>query len=322
MRYLVTGGAGFVGGTYVRHLLETSDHQVTVFDALTYAGSLERLHDLIDDPRLSFVHGDVADPGDVAAVVTGHDVIVHFAAESHVDRSLLDPTPFERSNVRGTEVLCAEAARVGVERFLHVSTDEVYGPIEQGAFDESAPLCPTSPYARSKARSDEIALAQHREHGLPVIVTRSSNQFGPWQFPEKLIPLFVSRLLGGRLAPVYGDGLQRRDWLHVLDNCSWIDATLERGAVGEIYNIAGHNERTNLEVADLILAGLGLDRSRLEFVADRPLHDGRYAITTTKVEKLAPTPHRPFEEALDQTLRWYVDHQDWWQGLLSKVRNR
>ncbi|WP_421120480.1 dTDP-glucose 4,6-dehydratase [Aquihabitans daechungensis] len=322
VRYLVTGGAGFVGSTYVRHLLATSDHQVTVFDALTYAGSLDRLRDVLDDPRVTFVHGDVAASEDVAGSVPGHDVIVHFAAESHVDRSILDPTPFERSNVRGTEVVCREAVRTGVGRFLHVSTDEVYGPIDDGAFDEAAPLSPTSPYARSKARSDEIALAHGRDHGLPVIITRSSNQFGPWQFPEKLIPLFVSRLLAGGSAPVYGDGLQRRDWLHVLDNCSWIDATLAHGTTGEIYNIAGHHERTNLEVADLILATLGLDRSRLEFVADRPLHDRRYAITTTKVEKLAPVPVRPFEDALEQTVRWYVDHQEWWQGLLSRVRNR
>jgi len=322
VRYLVTGGAGFVGSTYVRNLLATSDHHVTVFDALTYAGSLDRLRDVLDDPRVAFVHGDVAVPRDVADVVPGHEVIVHFAAESHVDRSILDPAPFEHSNVRGTEVLCREASRVGVDRLLHVSTDEVYGPIDDGAFDEAAPLCPTSPYARSKARSDEIALAYGRDHDLPVIITRSSNQFGPWQFPEKLIPLFVSRLLAGGTAPVYGDGLQQRDWLHVLDNCSWIDATLAHGTTGEIYNIAGHHERTNLEVADLILTTLGLDRSRLEFVADRPLHDRRYAVTTTKVEKLAPTPLRPFEDALEETVRWYVDHQEWWHGLLSRVRNR
>jgi dTDP-glucose 4,6-dehydratase len=322
VRYLVTGGAGFVGSAYVRHLLATSDHEVTILDSLTYAGSLDRLTDVLDDPRASFVHGDVAVVEDVAAVLPGHDVVVHLAAESHVDRSILDAAPFEHSNVRGTEVLCREAARVGVERFLHISTDEVYGPIDQGAFDEGAPLSPTSPYARSKARSDEIVLDHVREHGLPAIVTRSSNQYGPWQFPEKLIPLFVSTLLAGRAAPVYGDGLQSRDWLHVQDNCAWLDVVLARGRVGEVYNIAGHHERTNLEVADLILATLGLDRSRLAFVADRPLHDRRYAVTTAKVEALGSAPDHPFEDALEATVRWYVDHQDWWQGLLSRVRNR
>jgi dTDP-glucose 4,6-dehydratase len=322
VRYLVTGGAGFVGASYVRHLLATSDHEVTVFDALTYAGSMERLHDVLEDPRAAFVHGDVAVAEDVAAVLPGHEVVVHFAAESHVDRSILDPAPFEHSNVRGTEVLCREAVRAGVGRFLHISTDEVYGPIEHGAFDEGAPLSPTSPYARSKARSDEIALGHHREHGLPVLVARSSNQYGPWQFPEKLIPLFVSTLLAGGSAPVYGDGLQSRDWLHVLDNCAWLDLVLAHGTTGEVYNVAGHHERTNLEIADLILATLGLDRSRLAFVADRPLHDRRYAVTTTKVEALGSAPDHPFEEALEATVRWYVDHQDWWEGLVSKVRNR
>ncbi len=321
MRYLVTGGAGFVGSTFVRHLLETSDHQVTVLDALTYASSLDRLHDVLDDPRVSFVQGDVARPVDMAAVVPGHDIIVHFAAESHVDRSLRDPAPFDRSNVEGTRVLCEHAARAGVERFVHISTDEVYGPVASGTVDETAPLAPTSPYARSKAASDEIALA-HARDGLPVVITRSSNQFGPWQFPEKLIPFFVSQLMSGRAAPVYGDGLQQRDWLHAVDNCAWIDLVIHQGAVGDIYNIAGHNERTNLQVAHLILDALGLDLSRLEFVADRPCHDRRYAVQTTKVEQLGSVPRRPFDDALEQTVRWYVEHEDWWRPLMAKVRNR
>ena len=322
MRYLVTGGAGFIGSAYVRRILGTTDHEVTVLDALTYAGSRARLAAVADDRRLTFVHGDVADDEMVAAVVPGHPVVVHFAAETHVDRSILDAGPFVRTNELGTEVLCGAAARAGVERFVHVSTDEVYGPIETGAFDEDAPLSPTSPYARSKARSDEIALAHAAEHDLPVVIARSSNQFGPWQFPEKLIPFFVSQLLSGRPAPVYGDGLQRRDWLHVDDNGAWIDLLVERGVPGEIYNIAGHNERTNLEVADLILASLGLDRARLEFVADRPLHDRRYAVATGKVEALGSVAPRPFEDAMAETVRWYVEHQPWWRELLPRVRNR
>jgi dTDP-glucose 4,6-dehydratase len=322
VRYLVTGGAGFIGSAYVRRILAGSDHHVTVFDALTYAGSLERLADVADDPRFTFVHGDVADPTEVAAVVPGHDVVVHFAAETHVDRSILDPTPFVRTNERGTAVLCEAAARAGIERFLHVSTDEVYGPIEAGSFDEAAPLSPTSPYARSKARSDEIALAAHDDCGLPVVVARSTNQYGPWQFPEKLIPFFASRVLTGQPAPVYGDGLQRRDWLHVDDNGAWLDVLVDRGVPGEVYNIAGHAERTNLEIAQLIFRSIGDDRATLEFVADRPLHDRRYSVATDKIEALGSVPTRPLEDAMDETVRWYVDHRGWWEPLLARVRNR
>jgi dTDP-glucose 4,6-dehydratase len=322
VRYLVTGGAGFIGSAYVRRLLATSDHHVTVLDALTYAGSLERLADVAHDPRYAFVHGDVAEPADVAAVLPGHDVVVHFAAETHVDRSILDPTPFVRTNERGTAVLCEAAVRAGVERFLHISTDEVYGPIGSGSFDEGSPLAPTSPYARSKARSDEIALAHHQEHGLPVVVARSTNQYGPWQFPEKLIPFFTTRILTGRRAPIYGDGLQRRDWLHVDDNGAWLDVLLDRGGPGEVYNIAGHNERTNLEIAELIFGSLGADGAQLEFVEDRPLHDRRYAVATAKVEALGSVPPRDLAVAMDETVRWYVDHRSWWEPLLERVRNR
>ncbi|MCU1371099.1 MAG: strE2 [Ilumatobacteraceae bacterium] len=322
MRYLVTGGAGFIGSAYVRRLLASSDHHVTVLDALTYAGSTDRLAPVADDPRLTFVHGDVAEAADVDAALSGHEVVVHFAAETHVDRSIIDPAPFVRTNEHGTAVLCEGAVRAGVERFVHVSTDEVYGPIERGAFDETAPLQPTSPYARSKARGDDIALAHHRDHGLPVIIARSTNQYGPWQFPEKLIPFFASRILGGLPAPVYGDGLQRRDWLHVDDNCAWLDVLLDRGAPGEIYNIAGHNERTNLEIAALIIQAIGADDARLERVEDRPLHDRRYAVATDKIEALGEVAPRDFERAMDETVRWYADHRDWWEPLLPQVRNR
>jgi dTDP-glucose 4,6-dehydratase len=319
---LVTGGAGFIGSAYVRHLIRDTDHEVTVLDALTYAGSLARLDEVAHDPRLTFVQGDVADPDAVGEVIAGREVVVHFAAESHVDRSLLDAAPFEHTNVVGTRVLCEQAGRAQVGRFVHISTDEVYGPIDQGACDETAPLAPTSPYARSKARGDEIVLDAVDVDGLPAVIVRPCNQFGPWQFPEKLIPYFVSRLLSGATAPVYGDGRQQRDWLHVLDTCAWLDAVVDRAEVGEVYNLAGHHERTNLEIAGLILDALDLDSSRLEFVADRPLHDRRYAASTDKIEHLAPRPTRPFDEAIHETVRWYVDHRDWWEPLLPRVRNR
>ncbi len=322
MRVLVTGGAGFIGSNFARHLLATSDDEVTVLDALTYAGNLANLADLDDDPRFRFVHGDVADRDTVRAAVAGHQAVAHFAAESHVDRSLLDPDVFARTNCTGTNVVCDEATRAGVERFLHVSTDEVYGSIDVGAFDEDDLLRPSSPYSASKAGSDLIALSHHTSSGLPVVVTRSSNQFGPYQFPEKLIPYFVTTLLGGGNVPLYGDGLNVRDWLHVEDNCAALDIVLRRGIVGEIYNVAGHNERTNRQVTDAVLACLGLDRSRIETVTDRPGHDRRYAVTTTKVEALDVARPRDFDAALEATVAWYVDHPGWWQPLVERVRNR
>ena len=322
MRILVTGGAGFIGSNFVRHLLTTSDDEVTVLDALTYAGNRASLADLDGDPRLRFVHGDITDRETVRAAVAGHQAVAHFAAETHVDRSLLDPDVFVRTNCTGTNVVCDEAHRVGVERFLHVSTDEVYGSIDTGAYSEDDPLTPSSPYSASKAGSDLIALSHHITHGLPVLITRSSNQFGPYQFPEKLIPYFIATLLDGGNVPLYGDGLHVRDWLFVGDNCTAIDRVLRHGSAGEIYNVAGHHERTNHQVTAAVLDCLGLDQSRIEHVTDRPGHDRRYAVRTTKVDALGPFAPRPFEAALDETVTWYVDHQSWWRPLLAKVRNR
>jgi len=321
-RILVTGGAGFIGSAFVRHLLATSDDEVTVFDALTYAGRLENLAGVLEDPRVRFVRGDVADRDAVRAAIAGHDLVAHLAAESHVDRSLLDPDVFVRTNCVGTNVLCDEAARAGVARFLHVSTDEVYGSIPEGAADEDAPLAPSSPYSASKAGSDLLALAHHRSHGLGVVVSRSSNQFGPRQFPEKLIPLFVTTLLRGGDVPLYGDGRNVRDWLFVEDNCAALDRILRRGEVGTVYNVAGGNERTNLEVVDALLACLGLDRSRVRHVTDRPGHDRRYAITAARAAALGIGAGRAFEPALEETVRWYVDNEAWWRPLLGHVRNR
>ena len=322
MRLFVTGGAGFIGSNYVHHVLETTDDHVTVFDALTYAGNLANLADLEGDPRYRFVHGDICDRDVVTRVLAGHDVVVHFAAESHVDRSLLDPDVFMRTNCSGTNVMCDLATQVGVERFVHISTDEVYGSIDEGSFVESDALSPRSPYSAAKAGSDLIALAHHETHGLPVVVTRSSNQFGPFQFPEKLIPFFVTSLLDGRRVPLYGDGLNVRDWLFVRDNCEGVEAVLRDGVVGGIYNIGAGNERTNREITDRLLALLGKDESCVEYVEDRLGHDRRYSIATDKVARLGWAPSTDFDDALEATVRFYVERREWWEPLRSRVRNR
>lgn len=324
MKLFVTGGAGFIGSNYVHHVLATTDDEVTVFDALTYAGNLENLRDLDlgSNPRLNFVEGNICDREAVAAALPGHDAVVHFAAESHVDRSLLDPDVFVRTNCSGTNVLCDIAVGVGVERFLHISTDEVYGSIESGSFTETDPLSPRSPYSAAKAGSDLIALAYRETYDLPVVVTRSSNQFGPYQFPEKLIPFFVTTLLEGGKVPLYGDGLNVRDWLFVTDNCRGVDLVLRQGSVGEIYNIGAGNERTNREITDTILAALGKDESSVDYVEDRKGHDRRYSIATDKVAALGWAPQRTFEDAIDETIRWYLDHDWWWKPLRDRVKNR
>jgi dTDP-glucose 4,6-dehydratase len=322
MRLFVTGGAGFIGSNYVHHVLETTDDEVTVFDALTYAGNLANLADLEGNPRYRFVHGDICDREAVGAALPGHDAVVHFAAESHVDRSLLDPDVFVRTNCSGTNVMCDIASQAGVERFLHISTDEVYGSIDEGSFVETDTLAPRSPYSAAKAGSDLIAMAYHETHGLPVVLTRSSNQFGPYQFPEKLIPYFVTSLLDGKKVPLYGDGLNVRDWLFVRDNCEGVDLVLRQGTTGEIYNIGAGNECTNRDITDRLLAILGKDESSVEYVEDRLGHDRRYSIATDKVAALGWQARRSFDEALEETVRFYVDHRDWWEPLTARVRNR
>jgi dTDP-glucose 4,6-dehydratase len=318
----VTGGAGFIGSNYVHHVMAQTDDEVTVFDALTYAGNRANLADLEGDARFRFVQGDICDREAVAAAMAGHDAVVHFAAESHVDRSLLDPDVFVRTNCSGTNVVCDIAVQVGVERFLHISTDEVYGSIDEGSFVETDLLAPRSPYSASKAGSDLIALAYHETHGLPVVVTRSSNQFGPYQFPEKLIPYFVTTLLDGGVVPLYGDGLNVRDWLFVRDNCEGVDLVLRDGQLGEVYNIGAGNERTNREVTDRLLAILGKDESSVRYVEDRLGHDRRYSIDASKVAALGFKPKRTFDDALEETVRFYVDHREWWEPLTARVRNR
>jgi dTDP-glucose 4,6-dehydratase len=316
VKLLVTGGAGFIGSNYVRRVLAGTDDEVTVFDALTYAGNLANLAGLEDDLRYRFVRGDVCDREAVSAAMAGHQAVVHFAAESHVDRSITSADAFVHTNCTGTNVVCDVARQVEVDRFIHISTDEVYGSIVEGSFTETDPVGPRSPYSASKAGSDLIALSYFHTHGLPVIVTRSSNNLGPYQYPEKVIPLFVTHLLDGLRVPLYGDGGNVRDWCHVEDNCAAIDLVLRRGRAGEIYNIGAGNEITNLDLTDRLLALCGADDSMVEPVADRLGHDRRYSIDTAKVRALGWSPQRPLDDALASTVDWYRSNRQWWEPLV------
>lgn len=319
MKLFVTGAAGFIGSNYVRHVLATTDDEVTVFDALTYAGNLESLRDVLDDPRCEFVHADICDQDAVARSLDGHDAVVHFAAESHVDRSIVDPYAFVRTNCFGTNVLCDVARQVGVERFLHISTDEVYGSIDVGSFSETDRLTPRSPYSASKAGSDLIALSYLTTHGLPVLVTRCSNNYGPYQFPEKVIPLFTTNLLDGKKVPLYGDGGNVRDWIHVEDHNRAADLVLREGAIGEIYNIGAHHEITNRELTYTLLKLTGRDESFIEPVADRLGHDRRYSVTIDKITDLGWSVQKPFEESIAETVQWYRDNRWWWEPLKARA---
>lgn len=313
MRLFVTGGAGFIGSNYVRWLLEHRDDEIVAFDVLSYAGCLENLNGLIDDPRLDFVEGDVCDRAALASAMAGCDAVLHFAAETHVDRSIVAPDAFVASNCGGTNVVCDVARCQQVERFLHVSSDEVYGSVSQGSSSEDDSLAPRSLYAASKAGSDLIALSYHSTHGLPVLVTRSSNNFGPWQFPEKIVPLFVTNLLDGAGVPLYGDGRNVRDWCPVADNCSAIDLVLRAGAVGEIYNIAAGNELSNRELTERLIELCGRDESAINYVADRLGHDRRYSLDCSKLRALGWAPQQGFSEALAGTVDWYRANRWWWE---------
>jgi len=313
MKLFVTGGAGFIGSNYVRHVLASSDDEITVFDGLTYAGSRETLDDVDDDPRIGFVEGDICDRDAVARALDGHDAVVHFAAESHVDRSITEPDAFVSTNCLGTNVMCDVASNVGVERFLHVSTDETYGSRVTGSFTEEDVLAPSSPYSASKAGSDLIALGYRTTFGLPVVVTRSSNNYGPYQFPEKVIPLFITNLLDGLTVPVYGDGTNVRDWIFVMDNCAGVDAVLRRGEVGEIYNIGGGNELTNLQLTRILVELCGRDESAISYVKDRLGHDFRYSVDCSKARALGWEPTIDVSDGLSETVAWYREHDAWWR---------
>jgi dTDP-glucose 4,6-dehydratase len=315
VRLLVTGGAGFIGSNYVRWVLGHADDAVTVFDSLTYAGNLANLREVEDDPRYAFVKGDICDRSALEEAMAGHDAVVHFAAESHVDRSIVSPDDFIRTNCGGTNVVMDVARRAGVERVVHISTDEVYGSVVQGSSTENDPLDPRSPYSASKAGSDLIALSYHSTYDLPVVVTRSSNNFGPYQYPEKVVPLFVTNLLDGRKVPLYGDGMNVRDWCHVADNCAAIDLVLRRGAVGEIYNVGAGNELPNRELTERILALCGADDSMVEMVTDRLGHDRRYSIDTAKVRALGWRTEHDLDAALAATVDWYRSNRWWWEPL-------
>lgn len=313
MKLLVTGGAGFIGANFVHHVLGNHPNdEVIVVDKLTYAGNLRNLDGVFQDERFQFVRLDVCDPA-VADAAKGCDAVVHFAAESHVDRSIEDATPFVRTNVEGTWRMVEACRKTGVRRFLHVSTDEVYGSLAgDGAFDESSPLVPTSPYAASKAASDLLVLSAVRTHGFPAIITRCTNNYGPFQFPEKLIPLMISQALARQPLPVYGDGRNVRDWIHVVDHCRALDLILREGRDGEIYNIGGGCEMENVAVVRRILKALDRPESLLQFVTDRPAHDRRYALDCTKLKReLGWEPQWNFDRGLAETIRWYQKNSTW-----------
>ncbi|MEV5986232.1 dTDP-glucose 4,6-dehydratase [Streptomyces sp. NPDC052051] len=317
MRILVTGAAGFIGSHFVRNLLADSyagwqNARVTALDKLTYAGNRDNLP--ASHPRLEFVQGDICDPHLLRDLLPGHDAVVHFAAESHVDRSLEGAGEFFRTNVLGTQTLLDAVLECGVERVVHVSTDEVYGSIAQGSWTEDHPLLPNTPYAASKACSDLVARTYWRTHGVNLSLTRCSNNYGPYQHPEKLIPLFVTNLLEGRKVPLYGDGRNMREWLHVDDHCRGIHLVLDKGRVGEIYNIGGGNERTNRAITEHLLELTGHGEEMIHHVADRKAHDLRYSIDESKIrDELGYVPLTGFEEGLAATVAWYRDHPDWWK---------
>lgn len=321
MRLLVTGGAGFIGSCFVRHILNKhKGYKVINLDALTYAGNIENLDDIKENPDYTFVKGNICDRNLVRDLIKEVDCVVNFAAESHVDNSIKHPEIFIETNVQGTLNLLQASRECGVERYLQVSTDEVYGTLgKTGYFYETTPLAPNSPYSASKAGADMLVRAYFETYKLPVLNTRCSNNYGPYQYPEKLIPFFISRLLKGEKVPVYGDGMNVRDWLYVYDHCEAIDTVLHKGRVGEVYNIGGHNEKTNMEITRLILNAMGKDEGSIEYVADRLGHDRRYAISNDKItSELGWKPSVTFEEGIKLTIDWYLNNQNWMKSIEEK----
>jgi dTDP-glucose 4,6-dehydratase len=321
VKILITGGAGFIGSNFIRYLLSKhSTYRIVNLDKLTYAGNLDNLSDIEDHANYKFVRGDICDPDVVNRIVgDGIDAIIHFAAESHVDRSIDDPAIFVKTNVLGTQVLLESAVKFKVKRFVQVSTDEVYGSLDrEGSFKETHPLLPNSPYSASKASADLLVRSYFETFGAPAIITRCTNNYGPYQFPEKLIPLFVTNALFDLKLPIYGDGLYVRDWIFVEDHCKALDVILHKGRVGEIYNIGGEDERTNLDITHMILGKLSKPKSLLKHVKDRPAHDRRYALDCSKIEsELGWKPEISLEEGISRTVDWYVANQAWWQKIKS-----
>jgi dTDP-glucose 4,6-dehydratase len=320
MKVFVTGAAGFIGSNYVRYLMSNSDHEVTIYDLLTYAGNKSTIQDLMESGRVTFIKGDICDPIAMQQAMAGHQHVVHFAAESHVDRSIADSAAFFHTNCFGTNVVMDTARKCDVEKVVHIGTDEVYGSVEIGSSLETDPLDPRSPYSASKAGSDLIASAYFHTYGLPVIITRCTNNFGSYQYPEKAIPLFTTNLLQGGKVPLYGDGLHQRDWLYVDDHCSGISTVLEHGAFGDIYNIGAGNETANIDLVTSLLKILNLDNSSIEYVADRPGHDRRYSVDTSKIRALGWSKVHSIDSALEKTVNWYRDNEWWWGPL--RQRNR
>lgn len=322
MIIFVTGGSGFIGSNFVRYMLEKHpDYTIINFDKLTYAGNLENLQGIESNPQYHFVKGDICNREEVKSAIDKYhaNIIVNFAAESHVDRSILGPAVFIQTNVVGTGILLDVAKEVGIEKFLQVSTDEVYGSLgTTGKFTEETPLHPNSPYAASKTSADLFVQAYHHTFGLPVLITRCSNNYGPYQFPEKLLPLMIANAMDGKSLPVYGDGMNIRDWLYVHDHCSAIDTVLHKGTIGEVYNIGGNNEWANIHIIKLLLKELGKSESLIAYVKDRPGHDRRYAIDASKIQReLGWTPSVTFEQGLHSTIEWYLQNQSWWRRVMS-----
>lgn len=319
MKLFVTGGAGFIGSNFIRHILNKyPDYHITNLDKLTYAGNLDNLKDIEGRANYQFLKGDICDAKMVSEAVQGMDAIVNFAAETHVDRSILEPGSFIQTDVYGTYVLLEAVKAHGIQRYIQISTDEVYGSIEQGSFTEASPLMPSSPYSASKAGSDMLVHSYWKTFHLPVIITRSSNNYGPYQYPEKLIPLFITNALEDRPLPLYGDGLNVRDWIYVTDNCAAIDLVLHRGQEGEVYNIGGGNERTNIEITEIILRELGKPKDLIKRIKDRPGHDRRYSIDSSRLASLGFKPQYGFEEAMQNTVRWYRENEGWWKRVKSE----
>jgi dTDP-glucose 4,6-dehydratase len=317
-KILVTGGCGFIGSNFIHYILKKyKNYKIANLDKLTYAGNLENLKDIEKNPGYKFIKGDICDKKIVDEALQGVDIVVNFAAATHVDRSLYEPDSFIKTNIVGTHTLLESAKKFGIKKFIQVSTDEVYGSINEGKFKETDNLLPNSPYAASKAGADLVARAYHKTFDLPVLITRSSNNFGPFQYPEKLIPLFIANLLKSKKVPLYGSGKNIRDWIYVLDNCEAIDIVLHRGEIGEIYNIGAENEKTNIEITKTILESLGKDESFIEYVKDRPGHDFRYALDIRKIKKLGWKPKYNFKKAIKETIEWYLKNQSWVENITS-----